>query len=371
MQNVPLWADEANGGWTPLPFLEGELAADVCVVGLGGTGLACLDELHALGVRAVGIDAGTVAGGAAGRNGGFLRAGLSSFHHDAVARHGHDRAVRLYRLTAAERDRMVREWPGCVRRAGCLRLAHDAEEEHDCRRQHDALRADGLPAAWYDGPLGTGVLVPDDAVCNPLARCRAQAAALLARGTRLFEQSAALGVAGDLVETGRGRLRCRGVVVCVDGGLARVLPELGDRARPARLQMLATARAPARTAPVAVGTRWGWDYWQQTADGRVALGGCRDVGGEAEWTSDAEPTERVQHALERRLRDDLEITTPVTHRWAAVVSYTGDGLPLLEEARPRVWAVGAYSGTGNLLGAVLGRAAARLVSGRTRESPLA
>jgi hypothetical protein len=37
-----------------------------------------------------------VAGGAAGRNGGFLLAGLAAFHHDAVAAHGRARARALY-----------------------------------------------------------------------------------------------------------------------------------------------------------------------------------------------------------------------------------------------------------------------------------
>lgn len=367
MENVPLWED---GRWTPTPPLAGEIAADVCVVGLGGSGLACLDELVSLGLRAVGIDAGLVAGGAAGRNGGFLRAGLPAFHHEAVARYGRERAARLYRLTVRERERMVLEWPAIVRRTGCLRAASDAEEVRDCRRQYEALRADDLPAAWYDGPLGTGVFVPDDAACNPLARCRAQAVALRARGARLFEHSAAVRVTGTLVETAAGRIRCHGVVVCVDGGLGQVLPELGDLSRPARLQMLAAAPDPARAKPAAVGTRWGWDYWQQTAHGVVALGGCRDVAGDAEWTADPSPSPIVQDALERRLRDRLHVTTPITHRWAAVVSYTDDGLPLFREVRPRVWALGAYSGTGNLLGAMLGRAAARCLSGGAGESPL-
>jgi glycine/D-amino acid oxidase-like deaminating enzyme len=53
----------------------------------------------------------------------------------------------------------------------------------------------------------------------------------------------------------------------------------------------------------------------------------------------------------------------VTHRWAASVGYTSDGLPVLEEVRPRVWALGGYSGTGNIVGSLCGRAAAALVCG--------
>jgi len=78
----------------------------------------------------------------------------------------------------------------------------------------------------------------------------------------------------------------------------------------------------------------------------------------------------VQAALERRFEELLGIRPLVTHRWAATVGYTADGLPVLEQVRPGVWATGGYSGTGNLLGAVCGRAAARLALGMQRESPL-
>ena len=73
--NLPLWDDRE---WQPLPRLEGTVRADVCVVGLGGSGLAALDELAALGVTAVGLDARAVGAGAAGRNGGFVLAGLTA-----------------------------------------------------------------------------------------------------------------------------------------------------------------------------------------------------------------------------------------------------------------------------------------------------
>src|SRR4051794_34146373 len=86
--NTPVWED---GGWHGLPRLRGDVAADVCVVGLGGSGLSAVGELRRLGASVVGVDAGAVAGGAAGRNGGFLLAGSSEFYHDAVAVYGHER----------------------------------------------------------------------------------------------------------------------------------------------------------------------------------------------------------------------------------------------------------------------------------------
>jgi glycine/D-amino acid oxidase-like deaminating enzyme len=73
------------------------------------------------------------------------------------------------------------------------------------------------------------------------------------------------------------------------------------------------------------------------------------------------PTPEVQAWLERRLRETLGVRAPVTHRWAAIVGFTPDGLPVCEEVRPNVWAIGGYSGTGNVVGALVGRGVAHQV----------
>lgn len=351
-------------------MLAGEHSADACVVGLGGSGLACIDEFLRAGVSVAGVDAGRVGGAAAGRNGGLLRAGSSLFHHEARARYGRERASRIYAATVRERERIIRNLSSIARRSGYLRLAHDAEEEGDCRLHLDALRDDGFPADWYDGPMGRGLRVLDDAAIDPLARCRMEAAMVTGAGARLFESSAVNNLRTGLVETGGGVVRCRMIVVAVDGALSSILPELADRVWPMRLQMLASGPHPPGLLPHAVGTRWGWDYAQQLADGRIAFGGCRDVGGEDERTTDVATTTRVQSALERRFADVVRVPPDITHRWAATVGYTANGLPVLEQVRPGIWATGGYSGTGNLLGAVCGRAAAQVASGARHDSPL-
>jgi len=140
---------------------------------------------------------------------------------------------------------------------------------------------------------------------------------------------------------------------------------------PMRLQMLASRPHPRGLLPHAIGARWGWDYAQQLADGTIAFGGCRDVGGEAERTSDTSVTTSVQDALERRFREITGVAPAVTHRWAATAGYTADGLPVLGEVRPGVWATGGYCGTGNLFGAACGRSLAKLALGITTDHLLA
>lgn len=364
----PLW-DEP--GWAPLPPLEGECSAEVCVVGLGVAGLSALHELVTHGHSAVGIDATGVAAGASGRNGGFLLGGLADFHHRAAEALGHEAATALYRATLDELDRAEELAPDAVSRTGSLRIAWDVEELRDCEAQLAAMRADDLPVEPYEGPEGQGLRFPQDAAAQPMRRTRALARLALAEGATLHEATPALEITGDRVRTPAGQVRCERVLVCVDGGLERVLAALGasdtqQRVRTARAQMLATAPVRETVATQPVYTRWGYDYWQQLRDGRIALGGARDRGGDAEWTCEAEPSAAVQAELDQVLRDHLQVRAPVTHRWAGIIAY-GDGpLPLLEEVRPGVIAVGAYRGTGNLVGAVFGRAAARLaLTGRT------
>ncbi|CAN5730711.1 FAD-dependent oxidoreductase [soil metagenome] len=351
----PVWE---RGGWAGCAPLRGDVAADVCVVGLGGSGLSAIHELLDGGARVVGIDAAGIASGAAGRNGGFLLAGTYVFYHDAVAQYGRDRALAIYRSTLDELDRIERDTPAAVRRVGSLRLATSPEEELDCAAQFDAMRADGLPVKWHDDEAGRGLLIPTDAAFDPLLRCRVLAERAVERGAVLHEHSAALAIDGGRVATSHGSVRCERVIVAVDGALPRVLPELAPRVRAARLQMLATAPAEDVRIPRPVYARYGYEYWQQLPDGRIALGGFRDLGGDGEWTDSTEPTSQIQAALERHLREVVGTRAPVTHRWAASVGYTADGLPVCEEVRPGVWAVGGYSGTGNVVGAMCGRAAA-------------
>jgi glycine/D-amino acid oxidase-like deaminating enzyme len=179
------------------------------------------------------------------------------------------------------------------------------------------------------------------------------------RGARLFERTpwpTDAAVEADVT------------VVTVDGGLEVLFPELNRRVRTARLQMLVTEPTTAVTIPRPVYARWGYDYWQQLPDGRVAIGGCRDRFLDDEWSTDATPTDAVQSCIEAVLRDRAGVGVPsdvaVTHRWAGCAAFTDDHMPVCEEVRPGVYAVGGYSGTGNVLGALYGRAAVRLALGR-------
>lgn len=356
--NKPRWDDH---DWSPLPPLTRDVDADVCVIGLGGTGLSCISEALKLGAKSViGIDAVDVAAGAAGRNGGLLLAGPVDFHHDAVEKHGVERTLAIHALTERELETIQQETPGVVRITGSLRIAESREELADCEQQFAAMRADGLRVEHYDGPEGRGLLFPHDAVFHPLKRARLLATSVRARGAQLFGQTIARSIEPGRVRTDSGTITARHVIVCVDGKLEWLFPELLAEVRTARLQMLATEPQLPIKFPRPVSMRYGFDYWQQLEDGTVLLGGGRDKFEASEWTTDDAPEAKLQEYLEKRLREKLGVTASITHRWAASVAFTDSGLPIARELGGGVFVVGAYSGTGNLVGAVCGRGAAQL-----------
>ncbi len=355
----PIWADEQH---EPLESLQGDIETDVCVVGLGGSGLAAVDTALRLNQRVVGIDAGRVANAAAGSNGGFLMAGLAKFYHETAKLLGRERNAAIYRLTLEEMDRMESETPAAIRRNGTLRIASCQEEVRDCMKHFLALHNDGFEAEPYEENHETrGIFVPTDGVFHPQQRCREMAKRVMAGGALLFENTPAKMLSDGLVGTGKGRIWCKNTIVAVDGALESMFRDLHGKVRTARLQMLSTKPEAHRKFPLPMYARWGYDYLQQLPDGRIAMGGCRDLHEAEEWTTSKEPTEAVQQSIERMLRT-YGVTAPVERRWAANVGYTKSGVPIAQEVlRPNIWAFGGYNGTGNVPGSLLGRAVARQV----------
>ena len=370
MQTVPLWQDEP---YAPRPALEGDARADVCVVGAGIGGLAIAWRLVATGADVLVLDAAEVAGGASGRNGGFFIAGAAPMYHEGVARWGRERAAAIHRATLdAQREMLATaEAVGAAehfRMTGMLRLAVDPQEARDVEAHAAALAADGfegelvheLPAPLAR-PGRIGLLSRHDGAVHPVRWLRALARAIEARGGRIAERTRVVAPpeAGSVV-TDRGTVRCEHVVVAMDGTLAALVPTAAAvRAR--RLNMLATAPVEP-LLPCPVYARYGHEYVQQTADGRIALGGFSDLDGAASWTDRPEPSVPVQERLDAYLREEL-VEAPVTHRWAGVVGYAEDPLPrcgAVPGTSGRVLALGGYNGTGHVQAWV----AAGFVAGR-------
>lgn len=374
---TPYWLDYE---YEPRPALEGPLHADACVIGGGVSGLSAARELARRGLDTVLLEARTIASGASGRNGGFLLAGPASFYPEACERYGREAASRLYARTLEIQEEIYSlaaeiGATEAVRRVGCLRLATSEDEAAHVRTQVQLLSSDGFPAELVTRddlpdllqPIGhAACLTEHDGALQPARWIRTLARQAEREGVRIYEGSPAdapIPAPGEgPVRTPAGSVTAPLVIVAADGPLPRLLPGFVGQARARRLHMLATAPIAERVLSNLVYARWGYEYFQQRADGGLALGGFSDLDGEGSYTDREDGGQEVWAALLRYLRDDLGLDAEVTHRWVGIVSYAPDdrlrygAVP----GREGLFATGVYGGHGNVIGFMAGRGLAEL-----------
>ncbi len=377
---LPLWQD---GPYASRPPLVGGRDVDVCVIGAGVGGLSTAWHLAARGTTSLVVEARTVASGASGRNGGFFIAGPAPMYNDARRELPAGHALRIYRATLAAQEELyaLAARLGAARsfrRAGMLRLAWDEREAAHVRDHAAALAEDGLPGriveeaelpAAVRRPGRLGLFTDHDSGFQPADWLRRLAVACEDAGATIVEGSPVTAPIerGDdgrfVLETPEGHVRAQRVVVAADAHLGILVPAYADLVRCTRLHMVATAPVAERLLPCCVYARDGWEYFHQLDDGRVALGGFRDIDTESVTTSEA-PSPVVMARLERYLVEELGVSAPVTHRWVGLVGFTDGGRPFVGESpdEPGLYVAGGYCGTGNINGWVAGRIVADLIA---------
>src|SRR5579885_3755721 len=236
------------------------------------------------------------------------------------------------------------------------------------RLEYEARRADGFEAEWLDDvPCGAAgrfhgaIAHPGDGSLQPARFVRRLAARAAEAGAELREH--------DRVQDVES-LQAERVLVATDGSGHGLVPELADLIWPTRGQVVVSEPLPATLYDRPHYARQGFDYWQQLPDGRLLLGGFRDVSILDELTDVEETTEAIQRSLESFLAELIGEPPDVTHRWAGIFGLTQDMLPLVGRVPGRdgrVWVAGGYSGHGNVLGFACGELVADAMLGR--ESP--
>ena len=81
------------------PELQGEVVADVCVIGAGYTGLSAALELAQAGYKVAVLEAETIGWGASGRNGGQICTGFSSGQAKIISQLGKADAKRAFDIS--------------------------------------------------------------------------------------------------------------------------------------------------------------------------------------------------------------------------------------------------------------------------------
>jgi glycine/D-amino acid oxidase-like deaminating enzyme len=246
-----------------------------------------------------------------------------------------------------------------LRRTGSLRLAFDEEERDEIRGEYDAMREDGVDAEWLDEtdePFHGAILHANDGALQPARFVRRLAARAAEAGVEIREHDTVTDVAS---------LDAEHVVVATDGYGHGLIDELRDLIWPTRGQVIVSEPLGRVMYDKPHYARQGFDYWQQLPDGRLLLGGFRDVSIMDELTDVEETTPTIQASLERFMAELIGEPPRISHRWAGIFGLTQDMLPLVGRvpSRDNVWVAGGYSGHGNVLGFACGELVANAIAG--------
>lgn len=356
--------------------------AEVLVVGGGLFGTATAYWLARAGRRVVLIDRVSVAHGASGRNGGFVVAGMHEDYPAAVKRLGQRVAQTVLAISydnqAVLRQVLEEEHIDChYREPGSLGLALGDEQGQEVRRSIEMLRADGFPVEWLeraevqkliDTPLSAEIVgakfLPGQALVHSARLIQGLAQAAQRHGAQLY-QAQALGLARDgestRVETTSGTISADSVVLAVNAWTSELIPEMRELIVPVRGQILACAPlAPIFKTAVFASLTETEEYWQQTLDGSIVLGGCRALApgkdvGIWETSTTAEVQEAIEHILPRLFPQLAGLQ--VTQRWAGLMDFSPDRIPIVDRVPglDKAWFVGGLSGHGMPFGMLFGR----------------
>ena len=373
---TPWWLEEAPE-LEPEPPLEGELEVDFLVAGGGYTGLWTALTLRQLepSARVGVIEAGLCGEGPSGRNGGFLHGFWPSLARARRA-FGDGGALAVAEAGTAilpgirefsERrgaDVWLREAPmlevsAAPAQDATIDEAVEAARELGVEEEAVPLTGDEVRARCASPRFRRGVLFRDCATVQPARLARALRSAALAAGVTLHENTPMERLRRgptNLVETPRGRIRAREVVVAINAAAAGW--------RPLARRLTAFGSYVVLTEPVPeLLERIGWTggesivdgrmflhYFRTTNDGRVLMGsgsGPIGFGGRIDerFMADGPSLARAEAGL-RYLLPELN-EARVARAWGGPIDVSADHFPFFGTVPGRRVHYGAgYSGNG-------------------------
>ncbi len=387
-KRTPYWWDDGDPPTTdrsPLPA-----AVDVLVVGAGYTGLHAALQTARGGRDTLVVDAETAGWGCSSRNGGQISTSIKPSYAALAKRHGQQTALSILKEGAASLrwiGEFVRdEGIACdFKVAGRFHAAHSPASYERLARRLDTrvpgMEADGFPVTRSEQrrELGTdayfgGAVFPRHASVDPARYHRGLLRAAVDAGAAVVSHCRVTGLAKDnggfAVETQRGRVQARRVVLATNGYTGEVTPWHRRRVVPIGSYMIATEPvdpavmdAAMPTNRVVSDTRKVVYYYRPSPDRTRIIFGGRVCHGETDLSTSAVRL----HAELARLFPDLS-DTRVSHSWMGFVGYTFDSLMHVGNRDGLHYAMG-YCGAGvgmaSYLGMRVGQQVLGLKEGRT------
>ncbi len=363
--------------------LQGEMRADVGIVGGGIAGCSAALHLAQRGYRVALLEARHVGYGASGRSGGQTIFGLAASQQTLAAQVGADDARRLFDLSVEGLDLtqslIQRHRIDCDYRANHLHVAvkprqvrelaqwaHELADRYGYRTarliDRDELRNHVASDRYLAGLIDTR-----SGHLHPLKYTQGLACAAEAAGAQIFENSAVLRYqdgADIRVHSAAGVLRCKHLVLCANAYVGALAPRLARRILGVGTYIIATERlAPARAAALlpsdaaVADVNWILDYFRLSADRRLLFGGRVSY-------SAVEPPRLAESMRRRMLRVFPQLgDLAVEYAWGGYLDITRSRAPDFGRLTPNVYYLQGFSGHGLALTALGGKLIAEALAG--------
>lgn len=395
--SLSYWFDSLSGDDLPepRPSLDGDVDADVAIVGAGYTGLwTAYYLLRAEPSLRITLVEREIAGfGASGRNGGWCSALFPASWEKIARASTRSEAVRLQREMFATVDEVGRVadaenidagWT----KGGTIVVARSPLQLDRARAAVERARDWGFGQEDYrllsaaearqviNVPDALGALcTPHCAAIHPARLVRGLARVVERHGAVIYERTPCVAIEPGAARTPFGTVSARYVIRATEGFSAR-LPGMRRSIAPIYSLMVATEPIPEETwAQIGLVTRPTFSdmrhmitYGQRTVDGRLAFGGR---GAPYHYASRTEPSFDRDSGVFGWLHEQLTQMLPVlsgvefTHAWGGPLGIARDWWASvgLDRSAGIGWA-GGYVGDGVGTSNLAGRTLADLILGR-------
>ncbi|MFA0790482.1 NAD(P)/FAD-dependent oxidoreductase [Microbulbifer echini] len=365
------------------PQLEGDMEADVCVIGAGYTGLSTALHLAERGYKVAVLEAERAAWGASGRNGGHVGVGQRRCQSELEEMFGLDIAKRLWQFSL-EAVQLVEQLIGkyqinCDLKRGIMHLAAKPSHDNYLREEAELLRERyGYSGVRYadeqevGGLVGTrrylgGQIDSGSLHLHPLNYGLGLAAACAGAGVALFEQSRVTGYRSGRpcsVETARGRVKARNIVLACNGYLGNLEPRLAGKIMPINNFVLATEPLSEPFAQKLIAndyavqdTLFVINYWKLSGDNRLIFGG-----GENYTTRFPADIRKFVRKNMLKVYPQLE-KTRIDYGWGGTLAITMNRMPHMGRLEPNIYYSQGYSGHGVPTATFAGKLLAEVIAG--------
>ncbi len=367
----------------PRAQLQGDMRADVVVVGGGIAGCSAALHLSKRGYRVVLLEARRVGYGASGRSGGQTIFGLAAGQKALAAEVGRDDARRLFDMSIEALDltqSLISEYAiDCDYHPNHIHVAvkprHLTELDDWCRELHEdygyrsvqLLDREQLAGHVRSERYLGGLLDPRSGHLHPLKFTLGVARAAEAEGALLFEESAVLRYdqgAEITVHTAHGRVRCAHLVLCGNAYLGAVAPALARRILGVGTYIIATeplaeerARSLLPSDAAVADINWILDYFRRSADHRLLFGGRVSY-------SAVQPPNLAESMRRRMLRIFPSLAgVKVEYAWGGYLDITMSRAPNFGRLASNVFYAQGFSGHGMTLTGLAGKLIAEALAG--------